>query len=119
MSDPGGANDPLSLPAAAARELPWPRWGLAASLLVAEYLALSLLYDVRHLQASVGWLGSAGSLAPLALVAASAVLILARVPSAAAIARLAPACARCPRWPRGWACTRCRWRPSSCCRTGC
>ena len=91
MSEPGGANDPLSLPATAARELPWPRWSLAASLILAEYLGLSLLYDVRHLQASVGWLGSVGSLAPLALVAASAVLILARVPSAAAIGRLAAA----------------------------
>src|SRR5688572_22982439 len=93
----GASDDGSAAASDRRRPLPWGRWALVAALLVAEYLALSFFYDVRHLTSAVGWLGATGSLAPLAVVAASAVLILARVPGRQAVADLTAALHPLPR----------------------
>lgn len=58
----------------------WPWWALLTTILAAEAIAISLGFDVKPLERSPEWwaelLSRAGSIPPLALVIASAVVLL-------------------------------------------
>jgi len=61
----------------------------AVTTLLAEYLAVSLLYDAQPLRAQFGWLGWAGEAGSLGLVALTSLLIFARRPDRQAVQALA------------------------------
>src|SRR3569623_1719544 len=61
----------------------------AVTTLLAEYLAVSLLYDAQPLRAQFGWLGWAGAAGSQGLVALTSLLIFARRPDRQAVQALA------------------------------
>ena len=82
-------------------DLPWRRWTAAAGVLLAEYLIVSIRWDVGQLRASHGLIGRTGGLALVAFVALTAVVVLWRTPDARTRSALAAASAPgAARW--GW-----------------
>ena len=76
---------PLSTPPPSG-PLPLIRWGLVGAILLVEYLAVSLAFDVQPLRARASWIGWTGDAAAILLAALAAALALARAPNAAAVA---------------------------------
>ena len=68
--------------------LPLGRWIASGTLLLGEYLAVSLAFDVQPLKADAAWIGWAGDAAGVVLVAVTAIVALARAPGSAALADL-------------------------------
>jgi exosortase E/protease (VPEID-CTERM system) len=56
-------------------DAPFARWAVVLGVLVAEYIALSLRYDVLPLRSQVPWLADLGTLAPLGVVVLAAFLL--------------------------------------------
>jgi exosortase E/protease (VPEID-CTERM system) len=81
--------------------LPWRRWAGAAAILLAEYLILSIRWDVGQLRPMFWLIGRAGSAAPIAFLAVTAVVVLWRAPGPELLRRLAATSSPAdPRW--GW-----------------
>jgi exosortase E/protease (VPEID-CTERM system) len=71
--------------------LPWRRWVVAAGLLLAEYLWLTVGYDIAQFRPGFRLIGNAGAVAPIVFLALTATLTLWRSPGPALLARLARA----------------------------
>jgi exosortase E/protease (VPEID-CTERM system) len=78
----------------AVRDLPLRRWSAVGALLLGDYLAISLIFDVQPLRGRIPWLGWSGEAAE---VASTAILALWRAPAGAAVARLRERLRRTPR----------------------
>jgi exosortase E/protease (VPEID-CTERM system) len=81
--------------------LPWRRWALAAAILLAEYLVLSIRWDVGQLRSMFWLIGRTGSAAPIAFLSVTAMVVLWRNPGPQLLRQLAATSAASdPRW--GW-----------------
>jgi exosortase E/protease (VPEID-CTERM system) len=95
---------PIAEAPAGVPPLPVGRWGAAGLCLLAEYIAVSVLFDSGDLTARIGWLKGIGDVGGVALVVLTAAVVLGGRFPADEVARLR---ARVAELPSLW-----RWGPA-------